>query len=207
MAGCTEPSDPTIDPEALLLQAARGNAEALGKLLNLHRERLRRMIAFRLDTHLAAYLDASDIVQDSLADAVRKLPDYARERPLPLYPWLHRLASERLTKARLRYRREQGTIRWADSATRLLVDRLVAGDPSPGGAAVREEQRRRVQAALVRMADPDREILLMRHLEDLSFPEIAAILGIAEGAAKMRHLRALNRIHALLGGDGPGSGR
>ncbi len=188
--------------ESLLAEAARGDAEALGRLLDQHRERLRRMVAFRLDAHLAAHFDASDIVQEALADAVRKLPAYARDRPLPFYPWLHRLASERLVQARRRYRREQGTVGWPDTSTNLLVERFAASDPTPGHALILAEQRQRVRDALNELAPPDREILTLRYLDDLSFPEIAAILDIAEGAAKMRHLRALRRMHTLIAGEG-----
>lgn len=207
MTGPTMLPDLPADPgsEALLREAAGGDAEALGRLLDQHRERLRRMVAFRLERNLAAHLDASDIVQEALADAVRKLPDYSRKRPLPFYPWLHRLASERLVQARRRYRRDSKVDAWPDSSANLLVDRLVAGEPTPGHALIRAEQRQRVRAALDRLAPPDREILIMRYLEDLTFPTIATILGIEEGAAKMRHLRALQRIRALIEEGGPGS--
>src|SRR5262245_27681680 len=98
--------DPPADPgsEKLLCHAVRGDAEALGKLLEKHRERLRCMVPVGLDARLAAHVDASDIVQEALPDAVRKLPEYSDKRPLPFYPWLHRLASERLVQARRRYR-------------------------------------------------------------------------------------------------------
>src|SRR4051794_34055053 len=78
--------------EALLNPAAAGDEIALRRLLNRPRGRLRRMIAFRLDSRLAARLDPSDVAQEALADASRKLPQYAHERPLPFYPWLRRLA-------------------------------------------------------------------------------------------------------------------
>ena len=187
--------------ESLLADAARGDAVAQGRLLNRHRERLCRMVTYRLDIHLVAHLDASDIVQDALADAVRKLPAYARDRPLPLYPWLHRLASERLVQARRRYRREQGTIGWPDITTNLLVERFAASAPTPGQVLIQAEQRQRVRQALNELAPTDREVLTLRYLDDLSFPDIAAILDIGEGAAKMRHLRALRRMHTLIAGE------
>lgn len=197
--------DSQADPRSgtLIDAASRGDAEALRILLDRHREQLRRMVAFRLDSRLAAHVDASDIVQEALADAARKLPGYSRTRPLPFYPWLHRLAAERLLQARRRYRREAGALTWPDGSANLLVERLVANDTTPGHALIRSEERQRVRAALDVLAPPDREILIMRYLEDLAFPEIAAILDITEGAAKMRHLRALKRIHTLMKGDGP----
>jgi RNA polymerase sigma-70 factor (ECF subfamily) len=95
---------------------------------------------------------------------------------------------------------------WPDLSARLMVDRLIAHDPTPGHALVREERRPQLHAALGRLTPPDREVLVMRYLEDLTFPEIASILGLGESAAKMRHLRALQRIRALIEPDGSGSG-
>jgi RNA polymerase sigma-70 factor (ECF subfamily) len=89
---------PSDDPEteARLRHAAQGDERALHWLLERHRARLRRMIAVRLDERLASRLDPSDVVQETLLDASRKFADYLRDRPLPFYPWLHRLASEHL---------------------------------------------------------------------------------------------------------------
>src|SRR5437763_17147579 len=89
----------TPDTDRLLARAASGDGRARQELLARHRKRLRRMVALRLDRRLAARLDPSDIVQEALADAARKLDGYLRDRPLPFYPWLHRLAAERLTQA------------------------------------------------------------------------------------------------------------
>jgi RNA polymerase sigma-70 factor (ECF subfamily) len=83
-----------------------------------------------------------------------------------------------------------------------MVDSLVANDTTPAHALLREEQRRHVRTALQELAPIDREILMLHYLEELSFPEIAAILDIGEGAAKMRHLRALRRVRNLMPGGG-----
>jgi RNA polymerase sigma-70 factor (ECF subfamily) len=198
------------DTDCLLENAATGDTVAIERLLERHRPRLRRMIALRLDDRLAARVDASDVVQETLADAARKLADYARDRPLPFYPWLHRLAAERVAAVHRRHRRskarsvareEPDAFAWPDSSAQLMVNRLVANDTSPGHALLREEERRHVHATLQQLAPVDREILMMHYLEELSFPEIGAILDIGEGAAKMRHLRALRRIRALMAGD------
>ena len=87
------------ETEDLLHPAAGGDQIALAQLLDRHRQPLRRMIAVRLDRRLSARLDPSDVVQEALADAVRKLDQYARERPLPFYPWLRQLAADRLALA------------------------------------------------------------------------------------------------------------
>jgi RNA polymerase sigma-70 factor (ECF subfamily) len=201
------------DTESLLDAAAGGDAAALQTVLERHRERLRRMIDLRLDSRVSSRMDASDVVQETLLDAARKLADYARERPLPFYPWLHRLATERVAQAHRRHLRaerrsggrERDDFAWPDDSARLLVDCFVAGDTTPGHALVREERRQRIHAALERLTSPDREVLVMRYLEDLTFPEIAAILGIGESAAKMRHLRAIERIRSVMQTDESGS--
>lgn len=94
----TAAEDP--ETEARLRAAAQGDGQAVSWLLELHRPRLRRMVDTRLDDRPSARLDASDVVQETLLDAASKLADYIRERPLPFYPWPHRLTFERLARAR-----------------------------------------------------------------------------------------------------------
>jgi RNA polymerase sigma-70 factor (ECF subfamily) len=207
----TSPIDPD-DTDLILRDAAHGDQAALRSLLERHRERLRRMVALRLDSRVAVRVDASDVVQEALIDAARKLADFERDRPLPFYPWLHRLAAERLEAVHRKHGcgarsvgREQHALAWPDDSARLLVDCLVASDTTPGHFLVREERRQQVHAALERLTPPDREILAMRYLEDLAFTEIAAILGIGESAAKMRHLRAIERIRSVMKADDSGS--
>jgi RNA polymerase sigma-70 factor (ECF subfamily) len=215
LMGAIPPPAEADETERLIRDASQGDAEAMRRLLDRHRERLRRMISLRLDSRLRARVDASDVVQETLADAAAKFCNYARERPLPLYPWLHRLAVERLAAVHRKHRRAEarsvareqiGGFTWPDSSARLLVERLTATDTTPGHALIRNERRRLLHVALAALAPPDREVLVMRYLEELTFPEIAAILGIGEGAAKMRHLRALKRIRTLMGGENMGSG-
>ena len=172
-----------------------------------HQGRLRQMVAYRLDRRLAARLDPSDVVQEALADAARKLPEYLRGRPIPFYPWLRRLTWERLVKIHRRHiragvrsvtREDPGPPDLPDESVLELARRLVAPGNSPSHHLVQEELRGRVRAALARLAATDREVLVMRYLEQLSNADIGAALGISEGAVKMRHLRALERIRALL---------
>jgi RNA polymerase sigma-70 factor, ECF subfamily len=205
------PTDPD-ETDRLLRDAARGDQAALRSLLERHRERLRRMVALRLDCKLSARVDASDVVQEALLDAARKLAEYERERPLPFYPWLHRLTAQRLAVFHREHhrrtrsiRREEHAFARVDDSAHSLLDHLVASDTTPGRDLLREELRQRVHGALMRLTSPDREILVMRYLEDLSFSEIAAILEIGESAAKMRHLRAIERIRSVMQTDDSGS--
>ena len=203
-------TSPTTDPEidALLHDAARGDVTAVRSLFEAHRDRLRRMIAARLDKRLAPRLDPSDVVQETLADAAKKLPGYLRDTPLPFYSWLHRLAAERLARTHREHVKSQvrgiGREQRIDDPSRddatatQLVDRLTANETTPGRRAVREERRQLVAGAIARMDEADREVLGLRYIDQLAFDEIAAVLGVGLSAANMRHLRALRRLRGLL---------
>jgi RNA polymerase sigma-70 factor (ECF subfamily) len=203
----TSPST-DVGIEALFTGAARGDELAVRRLLEMHRDRLRRMIAARLDRRLTPRLDPSDVVQETLADAARRLPDYVRDRPLPFYPWLFRLAADRL--ARTHRDHVASTVRGIGREERIgglpndeatapqWKDRLTTNDTTPGHRLVREERRLLLAGAIERMDEADREILGLRYLDRLAFDEIAVILEIGLSAAKMRHLRALERLRRLL---------
>jgi RNA polymerase sigma-70 factor (ECF subfamily) len=200
------PPDP--DTDQLLHRAGQGDLAARQLLLVRHQQRLRQMIALRMDRRLAARIDPSDVVQETLAEAVQQLSDYLRDRPLPFYPWLRQLAWDRLAELHRRHiqaRKRSVTReeRWMpclpDESALELAARLVARGSSPSARLCRHELRDRVQAALARLAPHDREVLVLRHLEQLSTREIASVLGITEGAVYTRHLRALERLRNLLG--------
>lgn len=198
------------ETEALVLRAGHGDESARQQLLLRHRDRLRRLIALRLDRRLTARVDPSDVVQEVLADAVQQLPDYLRRRPLPFYPWLRQLAVDRLVELHRRHvqaqkrsvaREEPGVFNLPDESAVELAARLIDLGSSPSQRLLKEELRQRVQDALARLNPRDRDVLVLRHLEQLSTAETAAVLQITEGAVKLRHLRALNRLRALLGDD------
>lgn len=202
----TAAEDP--ETEMWLRRARDGDQGAVRWLIDRYRDRLRRMVDLRLDDRLASRLDASDVVQEALMDAIQRLEPYLRERPLPFYAWLHRLASERLAQAH-RYhlrtlRRQAGRELavggdWTGPSAWRLVDALAASGTSPSGRLIREEGREAIWQALGELSGQDREILVMRYLDQLAFAEIAALLGISDGAARLRHFRALQRIGPLIG--------
>jgi RNA polymerase sigma-70 factor (ECF subfamily) len=201
----TAANDP--DTDQLLEEAGRGSESARGQLLLRHRKRLRAMVDLRMDRRLAGRIDPSDVVQETFADAVAQLSDYLRRRPLPFYPWLRQLACDRLAelnrhhlRAQKRSVRREEALGLSDESALELADRLIARGSSPSARLLRHELGGRVQSAMARLADPDREILVLRHLEHLTTSEIAAVLGIREGTAYTRHLRALRRLRAFLEG-------
>jgi RNA polymerase sigma-70 factor (ECF subfamily) len=191
----------------LLDRAGRGDNLARQALLAFHRERLRRAVALRLDRRLAARVDPSDVVQEALFDASRKLDDYLRDRPIPFYPWLRRFACERVSKLHryhlATHRRsvaheEQFAPCLSGDSSRELAERLCASGTSPSLHLIRAELRQSVHDALARLSGPDQEVLCLRHLEQMETAEIAATLGISEGAVRVRHLRALQRLRDIL---------
>jgi RNA polymerase sigma-70 factor (ECF subfamily) len=194
--------------EELLAQARRGEPEAVERLLTAHREPLRRMISLRLDPALAARLDASDVVQEVLLEASRRLDDYLRNPVMPFHLWLRHIAKDHIIDAHRRHRqaqrrsldREQSLVPavLADHSSLELAAQLLDQEPTPATAAIRHELQRRLDGAIAALDEDDREVILLRHGEQLSNQEVAAVLGLSEAAASMRYLRAVRRLRAAL---------
>jgi RNA polymerase sigma-70 factor, ECF subfamily len=199
-----------IPTEALLDLAGRGDDAARELLFARHRARLKRMVAARIDGRLAARIDPSDVVQETLFEASCKLPDYVRDPALPFYPWLRQLAWKRLyalsekhihSQKRSILREERDNFHLSDESVQQLANRLMSSGTSPSRRMMRSELLGRVRVALEKLASRDREVLVMRHLEQMSISEIAAILGIDEGATKQRQTRALVRLQGFLANE------
>jgi RNA polymerase sigma-70 factor (ECF subfamily) len=195
------------DTDALLKRATEGDHRAREQLLDHHRGRLRRMIAIRMDHRLQKRVDPSDIVQETLVIADRRLDEYLRQPPIPFYPWLRQLAWDQLVAfhrkhlyagRRSRRREEDVVAALSDESVAELATSLVDESADPLSRIVRAELRQRVRRAIDQLPETYREILVLRHLEQLSTGETAAVLKIGASATKMRHLRAIERLKALL---------
>lgn len=194
------------ETESLLHRVARADALAADELWERHRPALRRMIDLRLDQALARRVDASDIVQDVLLEASRRLADYLRNPSIPFHVWLRQIATDRVIDAHRRHRQaarrsmdREKPLALADDRSSLdLAAQLRDPSPTPAAEALRHELEGRFRDALDRLDADDREIILLRHFEQLSNGEAARALGLSEPAAGMRHLRALRRLRALL---------
>jgi RNA polymerase sigma-70 factor (ECF subfamily) len=193
-----------MDTEQLLNRVVAGESSAAATLFARHRKRLKQMVSMRIDPRLAARLDPSDIVQDALAEAHRRIADYAAMRPIPFYPWLRRIAWERLLQMRRAHidakRRtvlREDALPLTNESEALLAERL-ADASSPSNQILRQEIADRVRSAIAQLTPSDREVVILKHLEELSFEEAAAVLGITTAALYSRYYRAIQRLHRLL---------
>lgn len=190
------------DTEELLGRAEHGDSHARAELLNRHRARLKQMVSVRLDRRVLARIDPSDIVQEALVEADQKLAAYLRQRPVAFYPWLRRLAWEHLVRLQAHHRakrrsvaREEAALpRLPDKSALKLAERLVCSSVSPDNRLVIAEMKSRVIEALAELPERDREILVLRYLEQLANREIAEILEVTEAVVRQRHGRALERL-------------
>lgn len=203
----------TTDTQNLLDQAKKGDAEAVDQLLARHREPIRRLIDLRLDPAIVQRVDASDVVQDVLLEASKRLQDYLKNPAMPFHLWLRHIAKDHIIDAHRRHHqaqkrgvnREQPLARpgWMDQSSLELAGQLVDPERTPASAALQEELQRRLHTALAGLDEDDRDILLMRHFEQLSNQDVASSLGLTEAAASMRYLRAIRRLRDVLA---PGAG-
>ncbi len=198
----------TSETRELLIGAGKGEAAAVDRLLDRHRDALRNMIRARMDQKLARRVDASDVVQDVLLEASQRLNDYVRDPKLPFGLWLRQMAHDRIIDLHRRHRvarrrsldREQQLAGpRADQSSLELAAQLRDPELTPAAATLRKELHERFVEAIDRLEDEDREIVLMRHFEQLSNSEAAELLGLSPPAAGMRHLRALRRLREVLG--------
>jgi RNA polymerase sigma-70 factor (ECF subfamily) len=192
--------------ESLIDQAKQGDNVARLSLLERYRDYLRQMVAVRLDRRLAPRVDASDVVQETLTLASRRMDDYLRDQPLPFLGWLRQLAAESIKDTHRRHigsqrrsvERETHEADLPDESAVRLGQRLMARDTSPSNRMIKQERRDQVKTALAELPPRDREILVMRYLEHLDGAQIGEALGITEGAVKLRLLRALQRMRGRL---------
>lgn len=194
------------ETDELIQRVARGDDHAASQLLALHRQRLRRMVAVRLNDQVLARVDPSDIVQETMIEAVRRLPEYSQTQPLPFYPWLRRLAWDQIVNVHRHHlklqkrsvHREYRFENVSEASQDMLVDRLVKSQTSPSGAAMRMELRNQIRNALTQLTPSHREILVLLFLERLTINEAAVVLGVTPEAARSRRRRGLDQFSRLV---------
>ncbi len=190
----------------LLNGAQQGNREAVERLMDRHRDSLNRMVRCRLNRGLAGRVDASDIVQDALLTASRRLTEYLENPRLPFHAWLRQLARDRLADAYRRQLadkrnvdREQPVVAFGERSSLIPIAQLRDLELTPAATLLRKEFAARFHQAVDQLAEDSRDIILMRHAEQLTNSQSAEALGLSEPAAAMRYLRALRQLKSILG--------
>ena len=201
-------TDKSETESGLLRRVKEGDEGALIVLFARHRDRLKRMVRIRLDRRLQGRVDASDVIQEAHIEVLRRAGEYVREPSMPAFLWFRFLVGERLLHAHRRHlgtqmrdagqeiSLHQGAFPQATSVSlaALLLGRLT----SPTRAAQRAEMQVRLQTVLNQMDPIDREVLTLRHFEELSNAETARVLGLEKTAASNRYIRALKRLKEAL---------
>ena len=199
--------------ERLLKLAASGDPDALGQLLESHRQRLEHIVQVRLDHRLQSRMNASDVIQETYIEAGERLKEYLENPGVPFFVWLRFLTHQRVQQLhrhhlgrQLRDANRERSIHDPDSedqeGTGVIAAHLAARLSSASSALQREELRQRLQELLGRLETVDREILVLRHFEHLTNAECAQILRLSTKAASSRYVRALERLRAVIGDDG-----
>jgi RNA polymerase sigma-70 factor, ECF subfamily len=202
--------DDLREDDDLLLRLEGGDAQALTELFTRHRERLRRMIRLRLDRRLQGRIDSSDVLQDAYVEVARRAREYLGQENMPPFLWLRLMTGQTLQalhrhhlKVHMRDAGQEVSLRGrgapqANSA--CLAEMLLGRLTSPTRAARRAEMQRKLQEVLNGMDPLDREVLALRHFEELSNGEIAQVLDLSKTAASNRYMRALERLRERLKG-------
>ena len=200
----------TSDPREsdLIREASAGNQQAAQELFTRYEGRLKRMVRLRIDPRVQGRIDPSDILQEAYLETCQKLSDYVREPKIPFFLWLRLLTGQKLALAHRHHLgvqardagREISLYRDAmpGASSAALAARLLGRLTSPSQAAAKAELKIRIQEALNSMDAIDREVLTLRHFEQLSNAETALVLGIKEPAACNRYFRALERLRGIL---------
>jgi RNA polymerase sigma-70 factor (ECF subfamily) len=201
-------ADEPDDVQDLVRRIAAGDQQALAEAFARYRSRLRRMVQLRLDRRLQGRIDASDVLQEAYLDLSQRAAEYAANPNLPLFLWMRLMTGQRLQilhrrhlKAKLRDAAQEvsiyrGALPQASSVS--LAAQLLGRLTSPSHAATRAEMQLRLQEALNGMDPVDREVLALRHFEELTNSETAQVLGIKKAAASNRYVRALDRLREAL---------
>jgi RNA polymerase sigma-70 factor (ECF subfamily) len=211
----TSAPDPT-DELQRIRRAASGDQQAWGELLAAHRARLRRMVALRLDRRLQGRIDPSDVIQEAYVDATAGLAEYLERGGMPFFLWLRWLTGMKLNAVHRKHlgcqardaAREVSLDRAAcpEATTAALAAQLLGRLTSASEVAMRLERKAQLQDALEAMDPLDRDVLILRHFEELTNVETAITLGIQEAAAGKRYIRALRKLKEILRAMSGGTG-
>jgi len=201
-------ADANDDTPCLIERAILGDQPALAALFDRYRHRLRRMIRLRLDCRLSGRIDPSDVLQETYLDVVQQLAAYQKKPDMSFFLWLRLTAGQRLQRLHRQHLgaaardagREVSLQRGAapQASSESLAAQLLGHFTSASRAALRSEMQRQLQTVLNDMDPLDREVIALRHFEELTNQEAAAVLGLSKSAASNRYVRALARLQQAL---------
>ncbi len=199
------------DPERLLSLARAGDGDALGGLLELYRGYLALLARLQIGRHLQGKVDAADVVQETFLEAHKDFGQFQGHCEAELVAWLRRILATNLANVARHYlgtqrrdvRLERQLHDAMEQSSRVLDRALVAKVSSPSQQAARREQAVLLADALEQLPDDHREVIILRHLEGLTFPEVAARMGRSLDVVKKLWPRALARLRRVLGEDPP----
>jgi RNA polymerase sigma-70 factor (ECF subfamily) len=201
MAGATDES------ESLLQRLQTGDPDALADEFSRHRERLRRMVAFRMDRRLLGRVDADDVLQEAYLDANQRIGHYIKKPSTSLFIWLRQIVTQTLIEIHRRHlgakKRDAGreisiNRRYHPATSVSLADGLLGNSTSPSGIAMKNERARQLEEALETMEPIDQEVIALRHFEELTNSEVAEVLDVTQKAASIRYVRAVARLKKVL---------
>jgi RNA polymerase sigma-70 factor, ECF subfamily len=199
----------TVDEESdLVNRVIHGDERALARLFDLQRPRLRRIVNFRLDRRIYGRVDADDVLQEAYLNAAQRMKSLLRDHPPTIFIWLRQIVNHALADVHRRHLGVQKRSAKRDvsihgggasaSSSELLAFHLLGHLTSPSQAALRAELAEQLDAALSVLSDIDREVLALRHFEELTNSETAHVLNMTTQAASMRYIRAISRLREVL---------
>ena len=196
------------DENDLIQKAQNGDLEALAQVFEINRERLKRMIRMRMSERVRPRVAASDVLQEAYVDLAQQLGNYAKDPKLPFFLWMRRVTGQRLAKVHRAHlgqkirnvnRERRLDVAIPDASAVYMANQLSGHFTSVSEKAMRSENELRMQAAIEQVSETDREILAMRHVEQLTNSEIAVLLEISESAATNRYVRAIRKLKDAMG--------
>jgi RNA polymerase sigma-70 factor (ECF subfamily) len=199
---------PTSDEDALAVRLRNGDRRALGELFDRHRERLWRMVRFRMDRRLASRIDPDDVLQEAYVAAASRLQHYGQNPDHSPFIWFRLIVGQTMIDIHRRHigaqmrdaDRDQrlAQARFPESTGESLVAELLGSFTGPSTGAMRAEATEQLRTAIAAMSELDQEIIALRHFEDLTNAETAEALGIQPTAASNRYIRAIVRLRDIL---------
>jgi len=195
-------AEDSVETQRLLQQVRAGQAEATNLLFDRHRPYLRRLIEVRLDPKMRSRVDPSDVVQEAQLEASRRLNDYLKKPRLPFRLWLRQIAYDRLLMLRRHHvraarRTVERDLPLPDRSSLVLAQQLLAAGSGPSQQLIKREFIRRIREAVNQLPEGDREVLVLRNLEELSNQEVAQVLHIDPSTVSWRYGRAVMRVREI----------